>query len=560
MVKKNLTLVFSCFIVIFIVIQVTQSKQLFSSGTVVYGQNFSHNSFSNDSIIAKFSQLSIQQLMDTAKYYKDNDFYKISLICYNLIINFSIANSDLEARKRVVRAYENIATIYIQLSDYRSAYELLIKALVICEEINYTSYKPRIYNKIGGVYYFLKKYDLAKQYCLKALNICNNSSHKTLILNNLGDIEIRNENMDSAIYYLNESLQISKQQNDRNLDGILNTIALFWQKKQNYDSAFYYYRWSLQISKENNRTHLETENLSNIGYLFFEINKIDSALFYLVLSNTLAKKSDFQEITVKNYLTLSKISELKGDIKKAFEYHKEHTNLKDALFDIKNFSEISQLQRLYEVAKTDQQIKQLAMEKQIKERTIYYQKIIQYIILFILLSVCIVLLFILLQKKRLNKAYRLLVEKNLKIMNLQENPSEENKIKYRKSLLTNDLQNELMNRILILMEDTAITCDAEFTVSKLAELVNSNQTYVSQVINTILKKNFRSFLNEYRIMEAQRLFSCPNATKYTIESIAFRVGFKSRVGFHSAFKEIVGVTPAFYLKSIQEHLDSVGKN
>jgi len=102
------------------------------------------------------------------------------------------------------------------------------------------------------------------------------------------------------------------------------------------------------------------------------------------------------------------------------------------------------------------------------------------------------------------------------------------------------------------MEDTPTICDTEFSLDKLAELVQSNHSYVSQVINTALKKNFRSFLNSYRIREAQQQFSELDTTKYTIESVAVKVGFKSPSAFRATFREITGVSPAFYLKSIQE--------
>jgi AraC-like DNA-binding protein len=106
------------------------------------------------------------------------------------------------------------------------------------------------------------------------------------------------------------------------------------------------------------------------------------------------------------------------------------------------------------------------------------------------------------------------------------------------------------------MDNTSIICDTEFSVDKLAELVQSNSTYVSQVINNVLKKNFRSFINEYRIKEAQKLFSAPDGTKYTIEAVALQVGFKSRTAFRDTFKEITGVTPNFYLKSLRSRHDS----
>jgi AraC-like DNA-binding protein len=186
------------------------------------------------------------------------------------------------------------------------------------------------------------------------------------------------------------------------------------------------------------------------------------------------------------------------------------------------------------------------MEKQISARTIYYQKIILSILLFVIL----VLFFYFYQKRNLNKPYKRLFEKNIEIIDLQKS-SDSPLAKQPKIALADDLQEELMNRILNIMEDTPAICDTTFTITKLATLLQSNHTYVSQVINSSCKKNFRSFLNSYRIKEAQRLFSEPDAAKYTIEAVSLQVGFKSRSAFRDAFKEITGVSPNFYLRSMQ---------
>jgi len=155
------------------------------------------------------------------------------------------------------------------------------------------------------------------------------------------------------------------------------------------------------------------------------------------------------------------------------------------------------------------------------------------------------------QNKRLNIAYKTLFDKNIKIIELQKSSKPESE-KYKKSALTDEKQDELLEKILTLMENTEIICDTEFSLDKLAELVQSNATYVSQVINTEFKRNFRTFLNGYRIQEAQRLFSELDLSKYTIAAISQEVGYKSPAAFRSTFKEITGVSPNFYLKSLQE--------
>ena len=514
---------------------------------LAFGALLAANPPQDDGIISDFKQLPSQQLLDTGNYYYKKMVADTALVCYSLLINTLIKDTDFEQQKRVIEAYNKSAIIYAQLCDYRTAYEFFIKALILCEKANYTSYEPKIYTNIGNVYYRFNKYDMAKLYYSKALNVCSDSTTIVAILNNLGAIEVENGRRDSAFYFLNTALQLSKRYNDIYLCNIQSDIALLYQKSKAYDSAYYYFRLSLDEAKKNNKIEKEAELLSDLGKLFFEVNKTDSALFYINLSNTMAVGNDFLRILAENHLTLFKIEEAKGNTINALEHFKNYAHLKDSVFNAENFGDINQLQQLYEVSKMNQQIEQLVVEQQIKERTIYYQTLIQIFSLIVLLLVSIVLLSVFLQKKKLNSAYKTLFEKNLEIMNLQERSSN----KYKKSALTYAMQNKLLNRILTLMEDTATICDAKFSVDKLAELVQSNQTYVSQVINTIIKKNFRSFLNSYRIREAQRLFSEPDAAKYTIEAVALRTGFNSRNAFHDAFKEITGVSPSFYLKSMQ---------
>jgi tetratricopeptide (TPR) repeat protein len=512
------------------------------SGTVAYAQN------SSNEIIANFSHLSPQQLLDTANYYSKSNSFDTALICYSLLINFAPKNTDIEHQKRVVEAYNRSAVLYNNMGDYSTAYDLLIKALLLAEKINYVDYKPRIYNNIGNIYFYFSNYDMAKAYYSKAMSSSNDTLTIINLLNNLGAVEKNSGRLDSAYYFFNKALQISKRHNEFALYGILNNLALIYQERKQYDSAFYHLRLALAHSQKNNNIRFNATNLLHIGKLFLEINQTDSTLFYLNRSKTIATEHKFRNILSEIYLTLSEMEEKKGNKTNALDYHKKYANLKDSVLSSEKFGDVNQLQRLYEVSKTNQQIEELAIEKRIKERTIFWQKIV----LVVLLLICSVLLFVYFQKRRLDTAYKVLFEKNIENIDLQSHSTEKLQKKYQKSALTDDKQQELLNRIFAVMEDTSIICNTEFSVDKLAELVQSNNVYVSQTINTVLNKKFRSLLYGYRIREAQRILSEPDASKYTIESVGLKVGFKSRNGFNDAFKEITGVSPKFYLQSLQK--------
>ena len=272
---------------------------------------------------------------------------------------------------------------------------------------------------------------------------------------------------------------------------------------------------------------------------------MDSAQYYIDISNRIAKKNNFFNFIAENFLLLAKIEESKGNTKKSYEYFKEYTNIKDSLFNAAKIDDINKIQRLYEVSKTNKQIEQFIVEQQVNERTIRYQKIIH---IFSSISI-IVLIVMFFQNRKLIKSYKIIVGTNTELLDSQSESTETHK----KLNPSDKVQQEILKGILSVMDNVSIICNKEFTIDKLSELVHSKQPTVTYVIKKELNHNFRSLVNSYRIREAQRLLSEPNAKElYTIKSIADIVGFKSRNTFSEIFKDIVGVSPGFYIKEIDK--------
>ncbi|NQY31110.1 MAG: AraC family transcriptional regulator [Flavobacteriaceae bacterium] len=102
----------------------------------------------------------------------------------------------------------------------------------------------------------------------------------------------------------------------------------------------------------------------------------------------------------------------------------------------------------------------------------------------------------------------------------------------------------LKAKLLTIMEKEKLYLDASLTIHSLANQLNSNSKYLSQLINNDLKKNFVLFVNEYRIREAKRLLLDKSNNNITIESIGYDVGFKSKSAFNAVFKKITNQTPS----------------
>lgn len=112
---------------------------------------------------------------------------------------------------------------------------------------------------------------------------------------------------------------------------------------------------------------------------------------------------------------------------------------------------------------------------------------------------------------------------------------------------------ELGKRIEEVMESSDKWLDPDFSISSLASLAGVNAKYVSACINNRYGKNFRTFINEYRIHTAlRRMSDTENYGNYTIGAIAESVGFRSSTNFIAAFKKLPGVTPSHYLRLAKE--------
>ena len=512
----------------------------------------------------RFSTLETRRLRDTAEYYFSKASYDTALVCYALLASMPLKGEDADSLEWVVQAMNTQGVLYYWMSDYRKSYECLINALDLCEKAGVGTYKYKILLNIGNIYYRFDRMDLAKGYYSEALASCRDSADRIILASNIGSVYLGNGSLDTALAYFDYAEALSRRCGNLHIGGIHNNKASLFFKEKEYDSAFFYWRQALEGASGN--AEIQALSYSDLGRLFLERGATDSALHYVRLSNAIAAKSGNRNVQTENYRLLSRIAEAKGNRDKAFGYYKTYADMKDSLFNVEKFGEINQLQRSYEMSKVDSQISRLVMEQQVKDQVLRYRTVSLWVVICALIGLSGVLAFMYLQHKKLNRAYDSLVEKSFRIAEYQEEAA----VKRRKHAMQEKAsvglaapvsaegempedrtQDELLDRILRVMDDTEAICDPEFSIEKLAMMVQSNHTSVSQSINAGMKKNFRAFLNSYRIREAQRILAMPDAGKYTIEAIAVRVGFKSRSGFVNVFKETTGVTPSFYLKSVR---------
>jgi AraC-like DNA-binding protein len=117
------------------------------------------------------------------------------------------------------------------------------------------------------------------------------------------------------------------------------------------------------------------------------------------------------------------------------------------------------------------------------------------------------------------------------------------KPKPTKAGVSADRINEIIKRIIALMEEEKLYQETELALQQLADKLQLPTYQVSQAINEGMKKNFYDLVNGYRVEEAKRLLLDPRSINYTILSVGFEAGFNSKTTFNTVFKKFTGLSP-----------------
>ena len=89
-----------------------------------------------------------------------------------------------------------------------------------------------------------------------------------------------------------------------------------------------------------------------------------------------------------------------------------------------------------------------------------------------------------------------------------------------------------------------------FTLQDLANAIYTNKAYLSKTINRYSGKNFRQYVNYYRVMYAMELFRKNMGLR--VAELASLSGFRSQTVFLRSFKVVMGEQPGAWCSRIRK--------
>ncbi|WP_309608447.1 helix-turn-helix domain-containing protein [Flavobacterium sp.] len=171
------------------------------------------------------------------------------------------------------------------------------------------------------------------------------------------------------------------------------------------------------------------------------------------------------------------------------------------------------------------------------------------IILFIISSLLIIFA---LYQKRLNKTYKLRFEQIVKNTNQTLNIEDEIIVH---NTNTNDISEVIIKDLLKKLknfEDEKQYLLPNLKIETLSKEFDSNNKYLSTVVNKYKQKTFVQYVNDLRIDYAiSDLQNNNKLRKYTIQALAVEFGFNNAESFSTSFYKKTGIKPTYFIKELE---------
>ncbi len=443
-----------------------------------------------------------------------------------------------------------ISKLYYKLGGYNNSISFGKIAIQDYKNIKDTFFIVSSLTNIGAIYGELQERKIAYDY-FKQIEKYAIESKDTVVLAynyiNLG-VAISKNDTKKALAYFEKAKSVlgSKKIGDLFYFNLLVNKANVLYNLKEYNKAKQIY---LKLLSKIDSTHFfYGDMVTNLAQSYYKLGIQDSALYYSKLAlyhnpemHNFTNLANTYSVITDIYLSLNNTDSAKYFLEK----YKAYT---DSVIIKKKTEYTSKLKVVYETDKLLSNIEEQKHEIEKSNMRLIYMSIA------LVITIIGILIFIFYYRK-LQLSYKNIVKESVKSIKLEEKITSLEK-KLNKEAKTTKKENinienadEIFAEILRLLEEEKLFTDKDFDINKLANILNTNRTYISKIINSKTGKSFVNLVNSYRVKEAKLMLINESNKNITLNAIGEMAGFKSAPTFYRVFKQETGITPMFYMKN-----------
>lgn len=439
----------------------------------------------------------------------------------------------------------NTIAIYLMKRDmdYSGALKYFSKALQVAEKMNDVFNQSAVLCNISSIY-LIRGDTSGTKYARRAFTTAKQSGSPYVMINSaitLADMMLLNHNYKSAISYADTAEQYQKSW------GIME-----------YGCVISLIRASANIELGN--LTAASDNLEEAEKLISSAPEDIKTRYYMVLGNYLDRYgSPYEAIRYFNmalstpgctyetrqklYLKLSDIYSSSGEAVLALNSLRQYHKCIDSLSILQKERDFNALLIEYE---------KMSYEKQIaeKELTIERNGRAAIIVISILVVIAVISFSISFNYRRKSQMYHSLVERHQQYME-KEKHFKENMAFAESSDHNDEKERKLFHQIESIMSDEKVYCMKDISLERISDMLSTNRSYVSKVINKYSQMSFYNYINSKRIEEATRILS-DVSDNTPLKVLSDRLGFNTISTFYRAFQKETGCPPSKYRDEIRK--------
>ena len=439
-------------------------------------------------------------------------------------------------------------------ADYYQAIQWIYKGIELAQVNRHKQQYGLLLSQLANTYY-LKRDGNGLKYALECYELGCELQDNYLTYS--GAIQsaymyFLNKQHTQAMAYVQEAEVLMKQNNFYDQAHTFNLLGQLLDELGNYPQAMEYYQKAMK-NKQTSQT--SSVVYAHLGYARVLMKQGEYTEAVSLLKQGIAISQARTNAVHRNelYETLSICYERQHQYQEALNAYKHFRIENDSIFNKDKERDLSEMRYRYDTERQENLIKQGKLDMLEKE-----QHLQQLSFLLIIIVVVLGLLYYLYHRK--NKLYLRIVLQNQEAIKrenelskrIEELQNKENTPeKYASSSLSDEKSLELFRRLERMMREEKIFKDNTLSKDKVAELLDTNRTYLSRIINEQAQTSFTHYINRFRIEEAIRLLSDPS-NDTPLKALASDLGFNSISTFYNLFQSSVGMTPAQYRSKVKE--------
>lgn len=480
-----------------------------------------------------------------------------------MIENFDYALTNAAENKNYLRLsvyYNNMGGVYHSLGNYNKALDYYLKSIDLKLEHSDDYGLNHSYSNIGEVYGTIGDIDKAIDYYERGIAIGEERNDYRAVANSyldLGSLYMRIDSLETALMFCGKALDISKEVEFMScVTKSYKSLGIIYNKSGDKKKAIENFNLAMNIAEALSLKDQRSAICIELAKMNWTEKNYDKAYSFSKRAHVLALETSEAELIKTSAKLLAESSNKIGKPQEAYNAYVTYKTMYDSLDNVEFLGKIKSLEYKQQYEK-----EKLVMEHEIQQQNSTIEKRQQQAFLSIAILVLVLLLgaFGMYDYKQLKLKNKILFAKNLKLTKVEqvENKKIIEGIKEQQGItkVKENIGSNLLYELQLVLLDQKLFTNNKLTLEMLAEMLGTNRTYLSRLINQEYACNFNKFINRYRIKEARALLADSDYQNYTIEGIANEVGFNSKSAFNAAFKEHTGIPPSYYkaeaLKELQ---------